>query len=482
MPVSSPAYKTLCFTLDGRGVALSLNKGVIEVNALLDEVKAFDNHLITLVLSKKVPLLVRPLVLPLKTSNEIDQALPHEVEGLFSTQQGDVVFDRILHPAEKGKRRVTLIITTAPGLQETLKPFEELGLIAEGVTAAPVCLAAAAHAVSPTEVPRGVLMAHPEAYQEASLFIIEKGGALLGAVKLPHPLQKGSLARAIGSLTRELQTPIAKEILTFSTEQVIAPPEPYVFVSPPEIYGLTTSDWERFVLPFGGAVGSLVGKANGINLREKQLQPPLPWKRTSPRLFLLCGAFLLALAALFIAGGAYLSWKEDLLREKWASTLSLLGKSEEQFEEHFVEKGGGRATDLVDLTPSDIVARAHFVQKDLNATPILFPLHPNVPKVTDLLAWFATLNEVVGEEERLQITALQYSMIKRPEMEKKQEKYQVKVDLEFTTPSPKWAREFHDLLISPNPFVDPKGEVKWNVTRGSYKTSFLLKDQTAYVH
>ena len=478
MPVSSPAYKTLCFTLDGRGVALSLNKGVIEVNALLDEVKAFDNHLITLVLSQTAPLLVRPLLLPLKTPSEIDQALPHEVEGLFSTQQGDVVFDRILHPVEKGKRRVTLIITTTPGLQESLKPFEELGLVAEGVTAAPVCLATAAHAVSPTDVPRGVLLAH----QEASLFIVEKGGALLGAVKLPHPLQKGSLARAISSLTRELQTPIAKEILTFSKELVVAPPEPYVFVSPPEIYGLTENNWEKFVLPFGGAVGSLVGKTNGINLREKRLQPPLPWKRTSPRLFLLASAFLLALSALFIAGVSYLSWKEDLLREKWAFTLSLLGKSEEQFEEHFIEKGGGRATDLALLSPRDIVARAHFVQKDLASTPILFPLHPNVPKVTDLLAWFATLDEVVGEEERLQITSLQYSMVKRPEMEKKQEKYQVKVDLEFTTPSPKWAREFHDLLINPNPFVDPKGEVKWNVTRGSYKTSFLLKDQTAYVH
>ena len=80
------------------------------------------------------------------------------------------------------------------------------------------------------------------------------------------------------------------------------------------------------------------------------------------------------------------------------------------------------------------------------------------------------------------MTSFQYTLLKRPEMEKKQEKYQVKVDLEFTTSSPKWAREFHDLLINPNPFVDPKGEVKWNVTRGSYKTSFLLKDQTAYVH
>ena len=81
------------------------------------------------------------------------------------------------------------------------------------------------------------------------------------------------------------------------------------------------------------------------------------------------------------------------------------------------------------------------------------------------------------------MTSFQYTLLKRPEMEKKQEKYQVKVDLEFTTSSPKWAREFHDLLTTCKSLrFDPKGEVKWNVTRGSYKTSFLLKDQTAYVH
>jgi len=477
MPISYSAYKSLGFTPNGRGVALSLKKGKISVDALLSEVKAFDSHLISLVLDPSAPLLIRPLLLPLKSVSEVDQALPHEVEGLFSTQ-GEIAFDRIIHPMEKGKRRTILLMTPQTSLEETYKPYEELGIQSEVITAAPVCLANAAQHIAPSSVPRGVLLVD----DDFPLFIIEKEGALLGSTKLSLPLQKGGLARAIGSLTRELGLPISKEILSFSFGQTVEAPSPYQLVPPPNVFGFTEEDWPLYVLPFGAAVGSLVGNHLGINLRERLHSPALPWKRTRSTLFTVSAAFALALFALTLAGNAYISWKADLLKEKWAATLSLLGKSDTALEETFIEKKGGIPTPLSHLSPEDIILRAEFVQKELAATPILFPLHPNVPRFTDFLAWLSSLNEVTGEDGRLQMTSLQYTLVKRPEMERKQEKYQVKVDLEFTTTSPKWAREFHDLLISPNPFVDPKGEVKWNVARGSYKTSFLLKDHTAYVH
>ena len=56
----------------------------------------------------------------------------------------------------------------------------------------------------------------------------------------------------------------------------------------------------------------------------------------------------------------------------------------------------------------------------------------------------------------------------------------MKVELEFSTATPKLAREFHDALIAPNQIVDPKGEVKWSSNRGKYRTSFFLKDKTLY--
>ena len=100
--------------------------------------------------------------------------------------------------------------------------------------------------------------------------------------------------------------------------------------------------------------------------------------------------------------------------------------------------------------------------------------------------FFTAINIVEKNPNTAQITPLiqlesfSYGMLKRPEQSKKQEKYQVKVEFEFTTATPKLAREFHDALIAPNEIVDPKGEIKWSSNRGRYKTSFFLKDKTIY--
>ena len=77
---------------------------------------------------------------------------------------------------------------------------------------------------------------------------------------------------------------------------------------------------------------------SGINFRERVLEPPLPWKRARRSIAYVMASFMVALATLFFAGEAYLSWKEDLLKEQWAYTLSLLGKSEEAFEENYRDK------------------------------------------------------------------------------------------------------------------------------------------------
>ena len=103
-----------------------------------------------------------------------------------------------------------------------------------------------------------------------------------------------------------------------------------------------------------------------------------------------------------------------------------------------------------------------------------------------MLAWLAQHPVIAYQDEagqwlsRLKIENFSYVMVKRPVQSKKQEKYQVKIELELSSSTPKWAREFHDALIAPNDWVDPKSEVKWSSNRGKYKTSFYLKDKTLY--
>jgi type IV pilus assembly protein PilM len=110
-----------------------------------------------------------------------------------------------------------------------------------------------------------------------------------------------------------------------------------------------------------------------------------------------------------------------------------------------------------------------------------------VPRASDVLAWLSTNPHIVGTEldkadksNRIQLESFSYKLVKRPEQNKMREKYQARVELEFSTQTPRFAREFHDYLLSSNDFVDPKGDVKWSSERGRYRASFFLKDKTLY--
>ena len=104
----------------------------------------------------------------------------------------------------------------------------------------------------------------------------------------------------------------------------------------------------------------------------------------------------------------------------------------------------------------------------------LYPLVANTPKLSDLLVWLS------GIAENIELSSLQYSLVKRPDKTKPKEHYQVKVDMEFTAESATDARKFHQQLLAPNPFIDPKSEVKWSLTGGKWRASFFLKDKTVY--
>ena len=71
-------------------------------------------------------------------------------------------------------------------------------------------------------------------------------------------------------------------------------------------------------------------------------------------------------------------------------------------------------------------------------------------------------------------------MVKRPDKTRAKEHYQVRIEMEFSSPDAKQARDFYDALVAPNDFVDPKGEVKWTYAQGKYRISFFLKDKTFY--
>jgi type IV pilus assembly protein PilM len=248
---------------------------------------------------------------------------------------------------------------------------------------------------------------------------------------------------------------------------------------------LSTQEKQQYAVSIGLACSNFSAEANAINFRKEEFAYPHPWKRMKRPLLSYFALIALLSTAFYFYGQAFLRSQENEIKHNYLSLLASMNKSYEDFETFFTKKTGNYIS-AEDLKKEDIFNRLESLQKDLKATPDSFPLFPNTPRLSDVLGWLNQHPNINHKKEdgsiesRLKVEKLIYTMVKRPIQGKKQERYQVKVELDLSSPVATWAREFHDALITPNDFVDPKGEIKWNTNKGLYQTSFYLKDKTYY--
>ncbi|MBA3721486.1 MAG: hypothetical protein H0W88_03700 [Parachlamydiaceae bacterium] len=259
--------------------------------------------------------------------------------------------------------------------------------------------------------------------------------------------------------------------------------------TPEANFPYTSSELQQYAIPIGLALGS---NDSLIDFRQQEYIYPHPWKRIKLALASYFILMLVLAVTFYFFGQTYLKFEEDKLRQEYVELLGAMNKSFDHFEQTYViknpqaKKSNGEIASVMELNRADLFDRLEFLQKDIQTAPDSFPLFANTPNVSDVLAWLSNHPNIMHKkadgtmEARLQLENFSFVMLKRPAQGKKQEKYQIKIELDFSSPTPKWAREFHDSLIAPNDYVDPKAEVKWTTNRGHYRTSFYLKDKTIY--
>ncbi len=198
-------------------------------------------------------------------------------------------------------------------------------------------------------------------------------------------------------------------------------------------------------------------------------------------LWIFLGLSLIAAITSYTLSLGILSHYNDRINLRYISLLDKMGVDFMQIEKKIslkLKHTRPLETGLRKLSTDEIQERVSLLEKEIKLDSIPFPLEPNIPRVSDLLAWLSNHPQLNGN--KILIELMHYQLVKHPEMNKPKERYLVKVELEFTSETPKAAREFHDALLAQNDFIDPKGEVKWNTLKGKYKVSFYLKDKTIY--
>lgn len=515
--------------LKGARLAIFKNKPIISelfeqthsdiVNQLYIE-KADHSLLITSVNSQDV--LIRPLEIKLKKEKDVDATLAFQAESVLPYPIENGILDRVIvGPSQEGTL-LTLCAVRKDHLQQHLESWDALKIEPEVVTCVPASLAAFANFYHSAENP--IIVLHL-GYAVTTCALVHQG-KLLAALSTPSGINKlldvdpqaagmdyASAENPALHATKEmLRLDVTRLIYALSKQskgkevsEILLTGEGAAWCNLAEsiVHGLNktlvtpqgdekhfSSDLQRYAISIGSALSTLPKGENLLNFRQDEFGFSNPWKRYKKPLAIYMALCIALACALYLAGDAYITHREDEMKQEYSDLLVSMHKPYNEFESEFIKKfpsatplEDGQTLALIDMSREDVAERLRFLEKDLQSSPDSFPLLPNTARVSDVLAWLSKHPALLSKDkdvQPIQIENFSYTMVKRPEQTKKQEKYQVKVELEFSSPTPKQAREFHDALIAPNDFVDPKGEVKWSSNRGKYRTSFYLKDKTIY--
>lgn len=508
-PAASEHVNPLDMTEDGQSFLRSAQQNLV--------VSALDSD----------EVLIRTLDIKLKKEKDIDSVLAFQAEPLLPYPVENALLDRILLNQMPEGSQIAIIAARKDHVRQHVEKLNPLAISPDVISCVPVALAFFSKLAVTSIDPHFVLHL---AKRQTTCALVKEGKLLaaqtspIGLDALTHYITLGTpeidfsalssnlnpelnktlqnwrndITRLLYALSKQIRDVESIDILVTgegaayknlgmalckdANKQMILPKAPDSFQAPIE-------KLLRFAVPIGAALSALENIKDQVNFRQQEFAHPHPWRHLKKPIalyFVLC----LALAfAFYLFGKAKISHQEDQIRQEYVDLLSTMNKSYPSFEKEFSSKyvpkrnSEEEVKPAANLTLDEITQRLQVLNKELKESPDIFPLFPNVPRASDVLAWLSTHPNVVGtgkEGQLLQIESISYTLVKRPELKKKQEKYQVKVEIEFSTATPKLAREFHDALIAPNNIVDPKGEVKWSSNRGKYHASFFLKDKTAY--
>ncbi|MEZ5315250.1 MAG: hypothetical protein R3E91_03450 [Chlamydiales bacterium] len=413
--------------------------------SLLDE-----GTTISLLPSKGV--LVRGSEIQVEKDKDIQAAIPFQLEPLlpYSIDQAIIRFQKI-----KKKSHATLLThfsVRKDHLEEHLKALHTKNIVPQVVTCVPYALAALTRLFTESSAINFLVY---EGEEETTCILVDQGKLLAARAfkktqHLGNEVQKTVLSFASSHKTKKIDTIF---LLGRHPEQIEAATGKMVKCPSLLASNVSNEDLREYGLAIGGAIAGYE-----INFIEEKRSYPYQWSRFKKPLITSITLLGILLGTLLSFAKISLNQEKKRIEESVVSLLQAEGKNilTEQL-----------------LDADDYLFTLEKIEKTINSRPNTYPMLPNIPNVSELLAWLA-------KQPSIAIDSIQYSMIKRPDFSRKDERYKVRVEIEFFSKSTETTDAFHNALLSAQNVIDPKEAVEWSNSKGKYKTSFYLKDKTQY--
>jgi type IV pilus assembly protein PilM len=231
---------------------------------------------------------------------------------------------------------------------------------------------------------------------------------------------------------------------------------------PGQRLNLTECGIAEYAIPLGLALDAIAADDSSVQFCQKEFTPKHTFQKRRKKMLQYLTICLSATLLMSIGGSFALNKKEHLLANQLQSYFSSskeLISSSDQIEE-----------------------KLHAWESSLRGQKSSFAFLPTVPKVSDVLAWLSThpvfATEEGGQKEGIEIKSLHYNLVKYPKINEVSSPYSAQMELEFTSLTPRHARDFHEALLKGDQIVNAKKEVKWQTQNQTYYTSFELNKGT----
>ncbi len=415
-----------------------------------------------------IEVLFREIDLPTHEKRKILKLLPFQIESQlpYSLEEAIIGLQLSLDPKEK-TGKASLFSARAPSLEAHIDRHTRNGFQLDQVSCVPAALFRFVQFLFP-DTPQAILL-HVEEQTSVALYLENRRIVFshtfpIGAKRLASPETLPQAQKELDRIFAFLEKKIPESCSTFiiSGDLYKYPIIQELFLSslPPSLqlhpfpsYGpYDALTLQSYAIPIGLALEGLLQDGKSFSFCQEPFSTPFMKEKKKKKFLSFVAGTLMLACTLFLMGNIYLEQKKHQLIKGFS-----LISPKEMAPIHTIQD---LEKELASLETQE--------QKEHKNYSIVLPL----ANVSETLA-FLSAHPAFSKD--IEITKIDYQLVKYPKATLPKGPYLGKIDMEILAQNSKSATIFYDKFCQNNPLINTKKEILWKENGSTYSLSFYLK-------
>lgn len=393
---------------------------------------------------------IRKIFLPLAKEADILKALPFQLESLIPFSSEPVVCVQT-KPLERGLSAVWVFATSETKIQAHLDKLNVHNIQIDSLSCVPTAL-------------MRLVSWHFQNHNQVLTFEVRSHKVCCTLFTKENILLSQTLPYSENVFEQFLLFLQQKEVYDAKTPWVLCGDE-QAAAHIQKIFPQERLVWEdplyaEYACAIGSGLDALAPDAFRVDFCQQTLMQPLTELRKKKQLLFASAVCIVASAVILLSGSVLVDKRKSALKASIAPHLP----------------------SIVHCHSSEEIKQTLFSwETALQEKTTPFPLFPNVPKASDVLAYLSAHPALLTPEgvlkEGVEIQSVHYTLVKYPKIGAPSSPYVARVELTLLSNTPTVARTFHEALLKGDSLVNPKRGIDWKSEGSTYWISFELRNE-----